>query len=187
MEGRYPVLRFFCDWPLHPVLDRCSANLVLDKFEPFVNEYNRGADATEEILMALKPFTSFGVLRTELLKILWEHGRDCRNVADIERWDRLLRMYVQAISRTPLRCGMGNHRRQVQTILVWSICAPQMEVRHKVFGPRIVWRLFGPSLDLSIHNDSFLDGPPNWLTFPILKLTNGTGGIQRSELDLKTF
>jgi hypothetical protein len=188
--GRYPVLTFFCDWPLHVKLDRKSARSVLDKFDAFVGEYRQRGSATGEMWERTKPLTSFSRLRSELVQILREHGLDARQIEGFEGWVRFLKLYVRAVSATPLVTRPDWGLSHLRTINVSGMPVPfgPLADPTDVFRFRTVWHLWGDGGDYyAIHNDLSLSQPPVHFSVPLFKLTNEGGVITRAEIESKEF
>jgi len=59
MEGRFPVLEFFCDWPLHSVLDRRKARKILQTFDKLVVESRMaGGVDSKNLMRTVQPLIS---------------------------------------------------------------------------------------------------------------------------------
>ena len=106
MDDRYPVLEFFCDWVMHPQLDRSKgAKQVLAMFDEAaeIARHNSGA-LPNHIMDRLGPVLSLTRLRDELTLILAEHRFDSDICDRLDPWGQFLATYVELISCSPLIC-----------------------------------------------------------------------------------
>ncbi|MCU1328677.1 MAG: hypothetical protein JWN34_4047 [Bryobacterales bacterium] len=93
------MLEFFCDWPLHSVLDRRKAQRILQTFDEFVSESRKaGGSVSEKAMNTVQPLISFRVFQSDLIVFLTEHGLDTAVATDIDRYRQLLFFFISARS-----------------------------------------------------------------------------------------
>jgi hypothetical protein len=86
MEARYPVLTFFCDWLVHPTLDRKPAREILKELDTFVAEHISSGLFTKGSMDKIAPLIGFLTFRRDLLLFLGEHGLDTELIGNLNRW-----------------------------------------------------------------------------------------------------
>ena len=56
---KYPILVFFCDWLVHPVLTHKQAQNVLKGLDEFIDDTKRGTNVEEKHINCIGPLVSF--------------------------------------------------------------------------------------------------------------------------------
>ena len=75
---KYPILVFFCDWLVHPVLTHKQAQNVLKGLGQFIDDTKRGTSVEEKNINFIGPVISFKRLQHELAVFLSEHQLELR-------------------------------------------------------------------------------------------------------------
>lgn len=99
---KYPILAFFCDWLVHPILDRRQAQAVLKGLDDFIERVRQSQRAEQGDIDVIAPLLSFKLLQHELAVFLSEHGLPTSPV-DGEEWFQFLSLYVDQIERVELK------------------------------------------------------------------------------------
>jgi hypothetical protein len=99
---KYPILVFFCDWLVHPVLTHKQAQNVLKGLDEFIDDTKRGANVEEKNINFIGPLISFKRLQHELALFLSEHQLETA-VVNGDEWFKFLSLYIDQIERAEVR------------------------------------------------------------------------------------
>jgi hypothetical protein len=140
-DDQYPILAFFCDWLLHPVLNRGKAQTILKKFDEFIGAHRRGL-VEEKHVSVIHPLVDFSRLHRELIVFLSESELSLSAV-DGHEWLRFLSLYIDQIARAEVRtddpANLGlRHIDSVQIKKSLITCLPP-EAAEGRFNFRVVW------------------------------------------------
>lgn len=135
MLETYPQLTFFCNWAMHPTLDREPARRIIRLFDstvvatrtslPTLADIKANANAMQEHLGQIcGPFeiAGFGVFKEELEKFFDRQGIDCPLLQDQKKWIRFLGYYSSVVEDCPLKC-QDDSTAHVETLLVRKLAA----------------------------------------------------------------
>lgn len=96
----FDVLKFHCDWVMHPKLDRRSAKELLDKLNSRYADVHR-ANGAPEAMKKLGQELGLEALHVEFHKFLKQYGLD-DSFCDAEWWLAFLSYYLRVIQDCPL-------------------------------------------------------------------------------------
>jgi hypothetical protein len=99
---KYPILVFFCDWLVHPVLTHKQAQNVLKGLDEFIDDTKRGTNVEEKHINFIGPLVSFKRLQHELAVFLSEHQLKT-SVVNGDEWFRFLSLYIDQIERAEVK------------------------------------------------------------------------------------
>jgi hypothetical protein len=99
---KYPILAFFCDWLMHPVLTSRKFQKVLNGLDEFIDDARRGTNVEEKNINFIGPLVSFKSLQRELAVFLSEHHLETSTV-NRDEWFKFLSLYIDQIERAELR------------------------------------------------------------------------------------
>jgi hypothetical protein len=95
----FPVLRMFCDWVAHTELTKYGKGSVLESLD---NAFAAEEQSNKPLKEAFDIF-SLETLRKELKNFLRNNCLPTNIADDSEQWGRLLQLYVNAVSESPLK------------------------------------------------------------------------------------
>ena len=112
-KSRYYALEFYCDWAVHPTLDRPGAQRIVkrfDKYQALVEEMTNASDgqkitADMSFLGELGNTLRLSKFREQLGGYLNLHGLDSTIAGDDGKWANFLRYYSGVIEDCPLKCS----------------------------------------------------------------------------------
>jgi len=73
MHGRFEVLKFFCDWMLHPRMEWRDAKRILQTFDASLGKALLNPSAALEMMNAVSPLTSLRYFLNDLFVFLGLH------------------------------------------------------------------------------------------------------------------
>jgi hypothetical protein len=189
---KYPVLIFFCDWLLHPVLTFKQARAVLKGVDDFIEDTKRGLNVEQKNINFIGPLVTLRRLQHELAVFLTEHELDT-SVVSGEKWFRFLSLYVDQIERAEVRAEnpakLGLKHIDSITIGKSLITLGAPAGANDRFNFRIVWTLkHNGNPVYEIANELWSPATPESVSVPVLnELTFPDGSVRRQPLKSATF
>ncbi|MGP8245942.1 MAG: hypothetical protein ACLQVN_15655 [Bryobacteraceae bacterium] len=100
---RYRTVDFYCDWALHSKMGKAGALAVIEEFDRVQDAIAHQDNALEfRLLNDIQELVNAEKFRSELGKLLGEHGLNTDLCANDENWRAFMHEYSLAISDTPL-------------------------------------------------------------------------------------
>lgn len=189
---RFIVLKFFCDWVLHPSLDKTAAKSILKGLDNFIDQVKLQGTPTQSEADIVKRLVSFRMLQTDLAVFLTEHRLDTELVGDSEEWGSFFSTYLNLIERTPLVDPK-------QGLSLTYIDRIQVSKSHITLGPpagaderflfRIVWEFQKDGVKTgSISNEVWFPKVPQRTQIPVLNMQSKPDGrVDLVGLETKKF
>jgi len=189
---KYPILTFFCDWLVHPVLAFKPAQSILKGLDEFIEETKRGTTVEEKNINFIGPLVSFALLQKELAVFLSEHELD-NSVVTGEVWFKFLSLYIDQIERAEIRSQDPAKQglKYVETITIkkslLTLGAPA-DADQK-FNFRVTWTFHqGGKATFEITNELWSPKVPQGVAIPVLnELTEANGTMKRVPLKSAKF
>ena len=188
MRERFPQLTFFCNWAMHPTLDRGPAEQIIGLFDGTVAATRTGLPTLAELeanpnamlehvskLCSTFDIVGFGEFKKELERFFSEQGIDCHLLQGQKEWTRFLGYYSDVIEDCPLKyqdgrmsavrkSRIGPGKRQsplhVRTLLVRKAATDSYSNENQV-SLRLEWRWVHDDGTETTIIDSTLVYPPN--------------------------
>ena len=139
---QYPVVRLFCDWTVHTIIDRNRGA------EPFLREFDKAAESVKAengIPSAFLEFLSLANLRSELGAFLDSNLLPTKVVRDQDEWDRFLGLYSSVITDCPITYTNHQVPFTLITKLTLTKSLPQdsyvLSLREQPFRVWMNWRI----------------------------------------------
>ncbi|MGA2116637.1 MAG: hypothetical protein ABSH56_18000 [Bryobacteraceae bacterium] len=133
LRDEYAKLIFFCDWAMHPILDRPPARAIIKPFDTTVAAARALPPTPEDLsadpgamrdyiakVAASFNMAGFGTFKEELERFYRSQQIDCRLVQDQKEWLRFLGHYSAVIEDCPLKC-LGSSMAHVKELLVRKV------------------------------------------------------------------
>jgi hypothetical protein len=188
-DGRYPVLTFFCDWILHDRMDRKNARAILWEFDTAIDDLRSGRLGVPAVVKRLSPLISLETFQHDLFIILGQHGLDTELIGKLSRLGTFLGLYVDIISKTPLRTDDPSLRflNNIHITKSREPVAPSTgQGETFVFG--IQWSLRKDDVEaLSFCNEIWLPKNPSRYKQTVVRLINRGGKLKSEPLESKSF
>jgi hypothetical protein len=189
---KYPVLTFFCDWLVHPVLSFKSAQGILKGLDDFIAETKRGTAVADKNITFIGPLVSFALLQKELAVFLSEHELDT-SVVNGDEWFKFLSLYIDQIERAEIRSENPAKQglKHIETITIrrslLTLGAPAAS--DQKFNFRVVWTFHqGGKATFEIANELWSPKVPQGVPIPVLnEITEADGTVNRVPLKSDTF
>lgn len=187
-----PILSFFCDWLVHPVLTFKQAQNVLKGLDEFIDDTKRGANVEERNINFIGPLVSFKRLQHELAVFLSEHQLDT-SVVNGDEWFRFLSLYIDQIERCevksedPAKLGLKHiDSINIKKSLI-TLGAPAGA--DEKFNFRVVWTFKQSDKPVfEISNEIWSPKTPQGTSVPVLNvLTFQDGTVRTKPLKSETF
>ena len=143
MREDYPQLCFFCDWAMHPTLDRVPAQRVIKLFDrpvvaqrtspPTLADIQADPDAMQkyfgEVCSAFD-LIGFGGFKAQIEAFYERQKVDCGLLQREEEWIRFLGYYSSVIEDCPLKCQ--GDAVYVRTLIVRKVPADSYSTESQV-------------------------------------------------------
>jgi hypothetical protein len=144
IDNRFQILKFFCDWVLHPRMERGPAKQIIKTFDGFLESSLMNRWTALKMMNHAYPLTSLRGFRNDLFVFFAKHRLDGSLIWSSHRFEKFLSLYVERISRTPLVAPQGAFKNldEIRVRKLATPSTPQREGERFVFG--IEW--------LFIHN-----------------------------------
>jgi len=103
---KFELLKFFCDWTVHPWLDRSEqAALMIERANRILADHlSKGLDS-ERFVKELKRALSLTEARNELGKLIGLYDSGGASLIDAGRWNRIAIGLAEIVSECPLTIG----------------------------------------------------------------------------------
>ncbi len=188
---KYPVLTFFCDWLVHPVLSFKSAQGILKGLDEFIDATKRGTSVADKNIAFIGPLVSFALLQKELAVFLSERELDT-SVVNGDEWFRFLSLYIDQIERAEIRSAdpVGQGLMHIETITIrkslLTLGAPAAS--DQKFNFRVVWTFHqGGKAMFEISTELWSPKVPQGVSIPVLnEMTEADGTVNRVPLKSET-
>lgn len=163
----YFVLKFFCDWSLHIVIDRSlPAMELLQKINVIINELKNVPNS--ELLDKITEIVSFQKLKTEFDNF-FQHSDIPKEIISNEKlWNNFVEKYIEIILDCPLILNDSRRNGRIKQIHAEIVANPIKEGAHIV------------GFVLSHVNNSFFQGskvPSPNATLSLVLITSDTTRI----------
>lgn len=179
MEQRFRILKFFCDWVLHPRMDRNPAREILRTFDNLLAGSRMNPWVALQVMNQSRPLTSLAGFRDDLLIFLAEHRLDTTLICSLDRLEKFLGAYVDRIAMTPLKADVSF--KNLDEIRVRKLTVPSTTQKdageHFAFGIEWMFNQRGVTRQ-TIVNDVWLPARPAIVPVVIAKLERRQGQIQ---------
>lgn len=138
----FPSLELYCNWAVHPWLDRKPAKELLKKLDSLYSKLF-GCGLNEEDHSQLSSILNFENFRAELGQFLNEHELPTELSTDKGQWLDFLKWYSRVIEDCPLVCRSRDAALEKVDEVVFSKAnqgygTPELD--HNVAGFNIEWR-----------------------------------------------
>ncbi len=137
-------LELYCNWAVHPWLDRTQARDLLKKVDMLYSKLF-GCGLNEEEHNRLSNILNFNEFRIELDRFLREHELPTDMCADEDKWHNFLSWYSQVIEDCPLVCRSDDPALRMIDKIVFTKVDPVEGIRpsaNRVAGFSINWEFF---------------------------------------------
>jgi hypothetical protein len=101
-EDDYPVLRFHCDWALHPRMDRASARAMLKLFDDAVLALKKKAGLPADVRRNLDRIAQMKAFKAELERFLDRYELPQLTDRREDGWVYFLYLYSKVVEDIPL-------------------------------------------------------------------------------------
>lgn len=127
-------LKFFCDWALHPILDRSAAVAQLKRFDEALN-----SSSPEEFFVELEHAFKLEHFREDLIHQLILHNLPLDPIRTMQSWIDFLRLYLSVVTDSPIleRCEKLVHIDCLQVSVKEQ--APEELPSHTAYVFTILW------------------------------------------------
>jgi hypothetical protein len=189
LPGRYKILNFFCDWPVHSAMDRGAAREIITTFDEYLaSNVLTNAPLALQMLNAVSRLISLKGFTHDLFVFLGDQGLDTSLVGNPDRLGPFLSTYVDIVARTPLMVR-HNARKNLDQIEIRKQTTtknqPTVLGERFVFG--IEW-LFsqGGVIQMNMFNEIWFPPEPRSVRTTIRKLVfkEGQAWFQPQESQL---
>ena len=188
-EGRFSVLKFFCDWILHPRLERRDAKQILKTFDNSLEQALRNPSVALRMMNNVSGLMSLRLFLDDLFIFLGEHRLDTSLVGNLSRLEQFLGFYVDIIAATPLHapaCGLKSLD-TIQVAKTMEILRPPT-VQDDRFIFTIRWSFKKADVErLSLSNEIWFPSKPITRSVTIAKFENKDGTVVLVPQESKAF
>ena len=191
-DDSYKILKFFCDWLVHPQLTFKPAQDILKGLDEFIEDTRRGINVEDKNINFIGPLVSLKLLQYELAVFLTEHQLDTALVNGDE-WLKFLSLYVDQIERAVVKSknptALGLKHIDSITIKKSLITLGAPAEADQRFNFRVVWTFHqGGKAVFELANELWSPKLPQDVTVPVLnELTEADGTVKRVPLKSATF
>jgi hypothetical protein len=119
-KGKYPHLKFNCDWALHAKLSGTTAQWVLERFDSaniLLQDDRKLLDLPDGLQSEIKQISKMGLFKGELDSFLNEHSLP-KIETNQEGWPKFLFFYAKVVEDCPLEIRPANSVSSIQKITI---------------------------------------------------------------------
>jgi len=138
---KYPTLRLFSDWSLHPKLDRRSAKVLLDQIAKIVDKHQ--SDDPTKIIIGISKVLSIPELHSELLLLFKASELPDFMLRQPEIWNQCVTWLLQDLTGKPV---IGSKHTDEEIKTGWGIIPRELKLIEEknqikwevTCGPRVI-------------------------------------------------
>jgi len=135
--GKYPTLRFFCDWALHTTLSRAGAQRILQLFDQACTLSCANGILPPDLERAIADIVNLRQFKDEFARVLAAYNLPSTIVT--KRWPAFLHSYTAVIEDCPLTVGSAKLQ-NIKRVTLYKINArPGRRKQHRAW-PRCLLR-----------------------------------------------
>ena len=144
-SNAYPTLELYCNWAVHPWLDRAQARELVKTVDGLLSKLlNPGLN--EEEHARLSDILNFENFRIEATRFLGQQDLPMELCHVDEQWLKFLQNYSRVIEDCPLVCSSDDPTLRMLDKLVFTKSGPGEETDHlppgRVIGFNIEWEFY---------------------------------------------
>jgi hypothetical protein len=115
--GKFTLLRFYCDWTVHPQLDRSpQAAQMIEKANVILAEHRKyGLDAEKFERQVVAAF-SLNQARSQLARLISLYDERVATSINDKRWNEIVKGLAEIVSECPMKLDAEHHPGVVERI-----------------------------------------------------------------------
>jgi hypothetical protein len=137
-RARYKPLKFYCDWALHPTLDRKSAREFLREIDDAIER----RETNEQAAKRMGAKFSLEAFRVELIHFLIDHRLPVDPIRTAAPWITFLRRYLETISDCPIQSHQPGFKHVDAVVLKASHEPPTESPNGVIFVYTLRWTFY---------------------------------------------